>query len=117
MKRLFVFWILIAATLIHACMPTLPQSAKDLAISTLCDFPAYSGENMCKRVEIYQVAFPKTVAGQTDKNLKLWCIELKYVDYTGESGFASMELIGPTDHGEFQLKKGPVFGENCAGLN
>jgi hypothetical protein len=117
MKPKLLLIILILLCLSQACENQLPQNAKELAISALCDFPAFSGENLCQRVEITNVMVEDTLisASQSEGSLKKWCIELNYVDYTGERGFACVWLVGPSEEGEYKLSKGPLFNMNCVG--
>jgi len=117
MKLKLLLIILILLCLSQACENQLPQNAKELAISALCDFPAFSGENLCQRVEITNVMVEDTLisASQSEGSLKKWCIELNYVDYTGERGFACVWLVGPSEEGEYKLSKGPLFNMNCVG--
>lgn len=96
-----------------ACSPRLPDAAKDLAISVLCDFPAKSGENRCKSVEISLVKFQSGTEYSVPDDLPVWCIEINYVDYTGEKGIALVRMHGPTRRGEFEILGGPVLDEHC----
>ena len=114
--RIFLVVLAIAISS-QACVPRLPNAAKDLAISALCDFPAYLGQNRCRSVEINQVVMISISDNHTDEDSRIWCVELNYVDYTGESGFACVWLIGPFERGGFRLSKGPMFNENCTGLD
>jgi hypothetical protein len=117
MKRRIFFVVLVLEVLLQACVPNLPKAAKDLAISALCDFPTYSGNNRCRKVDINQVVMTSISGNHTDEDSRIWCIELNFVDYTGESGFACVWLIGPSEIGEFKLTEGPLFNEKCTGLN
>jgi hypothetical protein len=117
MKRRIFLVVLIITVFLQACVPNLPKAAKDLAISVLCDFPAYSGENMCRSVEINQVVMINISEDHADEFSRIWCIELNFIDYTGESGFACVWLVGPSETGEFILSEGPLFSEKCTGLN
>lgn len=114
-KLLLIILILMCSS--QACENQLPQNAKELAISALCDFPAFSGENMCRRVDITNVMVEDTLisASQSEGSLKKLCIELNFVDYTGERGFACVWLVGPSEEGEYKLSKGPLFNVNCGG--
>jgi hypothetical protein len=111
---LLVFAISIFST---ACGSGLPGAAKELAVGALCDFPVNSGQNMCRSVEVNEVVMIKISEDNSNENAKIWCIELDFVDYTGESGFACLWLIGPDEGGDFHLTKGPLFSEKCSGLD
>jgi len=117
MKKKIFLVIMVLAILFQACVPSLPKAAYDLAISALCDFPTYSGQNMCRSVEISHVGIINVSDGHLDGDSRVWCLDLNYVDYTGESGFACVWLTGPTERGGFRLSKGPMFSEKCAGLD
>ena len=95
--------VLVVAISSQACVPRLPKAAKDLAISALCDFPAYSGQNRCRSVEINQVVMISISEDHKDEESRIWCIELNYVDYIGESGFACVWLISPSERGGYRL--------------
>jgi len=114
-KLLLIIVILLCSS--QACGIQIPQNAKELAISALCDFPTLSGENVCQRVEITNVIVEDTLisASQSKDSSKKWCIELNYVDFTGERGFACVWLIGPSEEGEYKLSRGPLFDMNCVG--
>lgn len=72
---------------------------------------------MCRRVDITNVMVEDTLisASQSEGTLKKWCIDLKYIDFTGEGGFACMWLVGPSEEGEYKLSRGPLFDMNCVG--
>ena len=114
-KLLFVIFLLLGSS--HACVTQIPESAREMAISALCDFPAFSGENMCQRVDITKVMVEHSLisANQSEGSLKKWCIELNYVDYTGEHGFACVWLVGPSEEGEYKVNQGPLFNVKCVG--
>jgi hypothetical protein len=114
-KLLLIITILVFSS--QACGIRIPQNAKELAISALCDFPAFSGENLCQRVEITNVIVEDTSisASQSEEKSKKWCIELKYIDFTGERGFACVWLVGPSEEGEYKISRGPLFDMNCVG--
>lgn len=72
---------------------------------------------MCRRVDIIKFVMIDISENQSYGDSKIWCIELNYVDYTGESGIACVWLIGPSEGGEFQLSESPLFNEKCTGLD
>ena len=76
-----------------------------------------SGVNMCREVEITRIVMTKIADRQSSEKQSNWCLELNYIDYTGESGSACIWLIGPVGEGDFLLRKGPLFGEKCVGVN
>ncbi len=117
MKPKLLLIIVIIVCSIQACADQIPRTARELAISTLCDFPAESGENMCQRVDVTQVMVEYTLLSnsQPEGYLKKWCIELHYIDYTGGKGIACVWLVGPTDEGEYMLSKGPLLNVKCVG--
>ncbi len=100
-----------------ACGSRLPEAARKLAIASLCDFPTNSGENMCRSVKIDEVVEVSSPGDYSLEDAKIWCVELNFVDYTGESGFACLWLFGPDEGGGFQLAKGPLFSEKCTEMN
>lgn len=102
----------------QSCAPRFPGVARDLAISAICDFPPLSGNNMCQRAEITRIVIDDLPDSQTfpDGSMRRWCVELNYVDYTGEGGFACIWLAGPNRQGDFLIRKGPVFDMSCPGF-
>lgn len=117
MKPKLLLMIMILMCSSQACGNQTPHRVEELAISALCDFPAFSGENMCQRVDVMNVLVEDTLisTSQPEDSSKKWCIELNYVDYTGERGFACVWLVGPSEEGEYKLSKGPLFNVNCVG--
>ena len=117
MKQKLLLIILILQCSIQGCENQIPQTARELAISALCDFPAFSGENLCQRVDITKVTVENTLISnsQAEGYLKKWCVELDYIDYTGEQGFACVWLVGTYEQGEYKLSKGPIFNVKCVG--
>jgi len=118
LKRPALILIILLMTSSYACIRQIPQAVRELAISALCDFPAFSGENMCQRVDITGIYVEDISISNSKSNVKpkSWCIELSYVDFTGESGFACVWLIGPSGHGEFEITRGPYYDVKCTGL-
>jgi hypothetical protein len=112
MKILLV--ALVIVTVPFACMARLPDDAKDQAISALCDVPAFPGENTCQEVSIVRV-LSSSSQGDRDQpgETRHWCIEMKYKDFTGESGSAVVWIAGPLQNGDFQVEQGPFFEEHC----
>jgi hypothetical protein len=117
MKPKFLLMIMILMCSFLACGNQTPHRVEELAISVLCDFPAFSGENLCQWVEITNVIVEDTSisASQSEEKTKKWCIELKFIDFTGERGFACVWLVGPSEEGEYKLTRGPLFDMNCVG--
>jgi hypothetical protein len=117
MKRTFLLTILLLLCLIQACENQIPETAKDLAISALCDFPAFSGHNRCQSVSITNVMVENSLLSNNkpESNLKKWCIELSYIDYIGDQGHACVWLVGPSKEGEYSLSKGPLLDARCVG--
>jgi hypothetical protein len=72
---------------------------------------------MCQKVAITNVVVEDTIISisQPKVSIKEWCIDLKYIDFTGESGFACVWLVGPSEEGEYKLSQGPLFNVNCFG--
>jgi hypothetical protein len=113
MKTLLIFLVIISVPL--ACVARLPEAARDLAISALCDYPIFSGRNLCQSVSITRILTgplePEIDGGtQTSRH---WCIEMKFVDYTGENGSAVVWLMGPLQQGGFTLEDGPLYDQHC----
>ena len=100
---------------IQGCGNQIPRTARELAISVVCDFPADSGDNMCQRVDITNVMVENTLVSniQPEGYIKKWCIELNYIDYIGEQGNACVWLVGPNKEGEYKLSNGPSFNVKC----
>ena len=119
LQRVSILVVLIVFILIHACAKDIPHALRDFAVSALCDFPPLSGNNMCRKTEVIRFIEEDTInlSSIKDYHLKYWCVELEYIDYTGESGFASVWVIETSDKGDFILHKGPVFNVNCEGLH
>ncbi len=117
MKPKLLFIIVLLLCSIQACAGDIPLTARELAISALCDFPPESGDNMCQRVDITKVMVENTLVSnkQPEGYLKKWCIELNYIDYIGEQGYACVWLVGPSKEGEYMLSKGPIFDVKCVG--
>ena len=116
MKTRVFLLVLGIAVLSAACGPHLPGAAKDLAVAALCDFPVDSGQNMCRSVDVGEVVMINITEGNSVKESRIWCIELNFVDFTGERGFACLWLIGPDERGNYHLTEGPLFSEKCTGL-
>ena len=116
MKTRVFLLVLCISVFSAACGPHLPRAAKELAVAALCDFPADSGQNMCRSVEVDEVVMINISEDNSIEEARIWCIELNFVDYTGEGGFACLWLIGPDEGGDFHLTEGPLFSEKCAGL-
>ena len=85
MKPKLLLMIMILMCSSQACGNQTPHRVEELAISALCDFPAFSGENLCQWVEITNVIVEDTSisASQSEEKSKKWCIELKFIDFTG----------------------------------
>lgn len=118
LKRPALIVILLLMISSYACTRQIPQAVRELAISALCDFPAFSGENMCQRVDITGI-FVEDISdpnSKTNVKPKSWCIELSYIDFTGEIGSACVWLIGPSGQGEFKITRGPYYDVKCSGL-
>jgi hypothetical protein len=108
--------LLVILTLPIACAVRLPRAAKELAISALCASPTISEEYTCRSVEIQRIILrsrDSQNADEADSALRHWCVEMKYVDYTGESGSAVVLLKGPTISGGYDLESGPLFDVSC----
>lgn len=116
-KPICVLFLLIL--ICQSCVPQFPDVARDLAISAICDFPPLSGNNMCQRAEITRIVVEDLPESQTpisSGSMRGWCVELNYVDYTGEWGYACIWLAGPNRQGDFLIRKGPVFDMSCPDL-
>lgn len=110
-----IFLIILLSLTCQCCAPRLPEVAQDLAVSALCDFPPLSGNNMCLKVIITRTVFvelPNTQAIQYGK-MRKWCLDLNYLDYTGEWGNACIWLAGPDSQGEYSIQKGPEYDIHC----
>lgn len=107
--------VLLLMLLCQSCSPSFPKVAQDLATSAICDFPPFSGNNMCKEVEISHIVFEEMPDIRTTRNGNMgrWCLELKYLDFTGEWGFACIWLEGPDSQGEYSIQRGPNFDNHC----
>jgi len=108
--------LLVILTIPCACVPRLPTGARELAISALCKSPAISEGNTCRSVLIQRFivrADARQDTEEADAVTRHWCVELNYVDYTGESGSAVVWLKGPNNEGEFELEEGPLFDMPC----
>jgi len=110
------FWAILPLILLcYACTPQLPKAAQDLAISVLCDFPPLFGNNMCQRVEIMHMQIDDLPDPQNIDigNMRSWCVELNFIDFTGEQGSACIWLAGPNPQGDYLVQKGPEFEVSC----
>lgn len=106
--------ILILITFFLSCGVEIPAAAKELAISALCDFPPYSGHNICRDVEVTEVYQEHITGGPLKEDFhSCCCMELSYVDYTGHSGFASVWVAAEPDIGDFQVLEGPILSVPC----
>jgi hypothetical protein len=103
-----------AFTLI-GCATEIPTAANDLAVSALCDFPPFSGNNMCRRVEVTHVYQESNLLEDTinTQYQNCWCVELLYIDFTGEIGSASVWVVEAFEGGEYQILKGPLLAIPC----
>jgi hypothetical protein len=107
--------MIVVIILIHACVGDIPLAVRDFAISAICDFPPLSGNNMCRDAEVIRFVEEDAITSSSvvDNNEKCWCVEVVYVDYTGESGFASLWVIESTTAGDYILYKGPMYNVKC----
>lgn len=108
--------LLVILTLPIACVVRLPRAAKELAVSALCASPTISEEYTCRSAKIQRIVLQSDDSGSTEEEIaavRRWCVELNYVDYTGESGSAVVWLRGPTSSGEYEIESGPFFDVPC----
>jgi hypothetical protein len=119
LQRVSILAVLIVIILIHACTTDAHQSVRDFAISAICDFPPFSGNNMCRKADIIRFIEEDaaSLASTNDGHLKCWCVELEYIDYTGERGIASVWVIESSTKGDYLLYKGPLFDMQCEWLH
>ena len=66
MKQKLLLIILILLCSIQGCENQIPQTARELAISTLCDFPADSGDNIS--IAIFDFAMQRVKEVLVDTN-------------------------------------------------
>jgi len=107
----FLILALVFPLTIRAC---LPRALKDQAIATLCDFPEYDDRTTCEQVEIVNVIEFKTQMGEKEASpQRIYCVELQFVDLTGESGIAVVWLVASTDNSRYEVYSGPHFESHC----
>lgn len=107
----FLLLTLVISLTIRAC---LPKSAKELAISTLCEFPDQEERNTCQRVEIVKVVEYKAGEGGDSVDVRpMVCIEMQFVDFTGEKGVAVVWLAGSSQKALYEVVAGPLFESHC----
>lgn len=110
-KGAFVMFALVFPLTIRAC---LPRALKDLAISTLCGDPGFHERTTCQQVEIVKVVEYKTGSGEPDASpQRIYCIELRFVDLTGESGIAAIWLVSSSDNTSYEVFSGPHLESHC----
>jgi len=114
-KRICLGLVLAAECLLTGCIPGLPESAWQAAVTAVCSSPAVSGQSLCQQVKY--IGFAEIAQEEAlFPNLKRtheYCVVLGYVDFTGEAGTAWVLVSGPTESGEYQTDGGPLFNQAC----
>lgn len=107
----FLIIALVFPLTIKAC---LPRALKDQAITILCNYPVYDDRTTCKQAEIVKIVEYKTSFGEKEaRSQSFFCVEMRFVDLTGESGVAVIWLFAPQDNSRFEVYSGPQFGSHC----
>ncbi len=110
-KGALMMFALIFPLTIRAC---LPRTLKDQAIAALCGDPGFNDRTTCQQVEIVKVIEYKTGSGEQDASPQwIYCIELRFVDLTGESGIAAIWLVASSDNTSYEVYSGPHFESHC----
>ena len=115
-KRIWLGVFLAAISLAAGCVPGLPDSAWQAAVSAVCTSPLVPGQNMCQGARFIGFA-ELNKDGELFLSLKSsheYCVVLDYVDLTGESGTAWVRVSGPDESGEYLADGGPLFDQPCA---
>jgi hypothetical protein len=114
-KRIWLGVFLIAISLASGCVPGLPESAWQAAVSAVCSSPLVPGQNMCQGARFIGFAeiYEKELFPQLKRSHQ-YCVVLEYVDFTGEAGTAWVQVSGPDDAGDYQTDGGPLFNQACA---
>jgi hypothetical protein len=110
-----MLWV-IAGSLLSGCVPGLPETAWQTAVSAVCSSPLVPGQNMCQGVRYIGYA-ELSEKGQLFPILKRtheYCVVLNYIDFTGQTGTAWVQISGPNDSGDYQADGGPLFNQACA---
>lgn len=96
---------------IRAC---LPKDLQNLATAALCDFPEKDAQTTCQQVEIVNVVEYKENEGDKgNSQAAIYCVELRFVDLTGESGNAIVLLIRNPGSSRYEVYSGPFFEVHC----
>mgnify|MGYP005848336693 CR=1 FL=1 len=107
----FLIIVSVLPTTIRAC---LPRDLQNLAIAALCDFPKKDEQTTCQQVKIIDVKEFKASRGDQGKSQPaIYCVELRFVDLTGESGIAVVWLIKHPDSSLYEVYSGPFFEVHC----
>ena len=70
---------------------------------------------MCLQIDISRIVSLELPASQVigDENMRRWCLDLNYLDYTGEWGYACIWLDGPDSQGHYSIQQGPEYAIHC----
>lgn len=114
-KRIWLWVFLFVTGQAAGCIPGLPDSAWQAAVNAVCSSPLVPGQDMCQGVRFIGFAeLDETELFPALKRTHEYCVVLDYVDFTGETGTAWVQVSGPDEGGDYRADGGPLFEEPCA---